>query len=449
LLLVEKHATYDASDVSPNQIGSSEHPQILVEPNAHHLLNVGDVAMLEVAVERLSALWPQASIQVITENPTRLHRFCPVARPVDAAGRRLWFEDHFLTYTFHRLAPAPLSERARELERLVRRRWPGAAERIIRARAALRRDDVAPLGEFLAAVSGADVVVSTGAGALTDAFAPLALSILDLLAMAKRNGAVTALLGHGLGPIDDRALLRRAREVVPSIDLITLREGRAGLPLLESLGVAPARVFVTGDDAVELAHRRARDGAPGQGLGVNLRVARYSGVDPATVAAVGEVVRAAASRHDADPVPIPISWHPGELDAAVIERLVGASSDVAEAAGVDVVDRVRGCRVVVTGSYHAAVFALAQGVPAVALTSSGYYDAKFLGLEDQFEDGLEIVRLDDSELAPRLSAAIDRAWKSAEEARPRLLRLAERQVEQGQAAYRRLHEIVSGAPDVS
>jgi polysaccharide pyruvyl transferase WcaK-like protein len=420
-----------------------------VEPNAHHLLNVGDVAMLEVAVERLSALWPEASIQVITENPERLHRFCPVARPVDAVGRRLWFEDHFFTYTFHRLAPAPLSGRAKDLERLVRRRLPGAAERIIRTRAALRRDDVAPLGEFLAAVSAADVVVSTGAGALNDAFAPLALSILDLLATAKRNGAVTALLGHGLGPIEDRTLLRRAQEVLPSIDLITLREGRAGLPLLESLGVAPARIVVTGDDAVELAYRKALDSAPGRGLGVNLRVARYSGVDPATVTAVGEVVRDAASRHKADPVPIPISWHPRESDAAVIESLLGASSDVADGAGTDVVDRVRRCRVVVTGSYHAAVFALAQGVPAVALTSSGYYDAKFLGLEDQFEDGLEIVRLDAGGFEPRLSAAIDRAWESAAEARPRLLRLAERQVKQGHAAYRRLHEIVSEATDAS
>lgn len=420
-----------------------------MEPNAHHLLNVGDVAMLEVAVDRLSALWPEASIQVITENPERLRRFCPVARPVDAAGRRLWFEDHFFTYTFHRLAPPTLSRRARELERRLRRRWPGAAERIIRARAALRRDDMAPLEEFLAAVSAADLVVSTGAGALTDAFAPLALSILDLLETAKRNGAVTALLGHGVGPIENRALLRRAREVLPSIDLITLREGRAGLPLLQSLGVAPARVFVTGDDAVELAHRRAGEGAAGRGLGVNLRVARYSGVDRATVAVVGAVIREAASRHDAHPVSIPISWHPRESDAAVIEGLVGASSDIAEAAGVDVVDRVRRCRVVVTGSYHAAVFALAQGVPAVALTSTGYYDAKFLGLEDQFEDGLEIVRLDDSELAPRLSAAIDSAWKSAGEVRPRLLRLAERQVKQGQAAYRHLYEIVSKPPGAS
>jgi polysaccharide pyruvyl transferase WcaK-like protein len=424
----------------------NEHLQILVEPNAHHLLNIGDVAMLEIAIERLVALWPKASIRVITENPERLRLYCPAAQPVDASGRQLWFEDHYFTHTFHRLAPTSLSGRAIELERLLRRRLPNVAEQIIRARAAVRRDDTAPLDEFLAAVSAADVVVSTGAGALTDAFAPLALSILDLLEIAKRNGAVTALLGHGVGPIDDRALLDRARAVLPSVDLITLREGKAGLPLLESLDVSRSRILVTGDDAVELAYRTTRDGPLGRGLGVNLRVARYSRVDSAMLAEVGAAIRDAASRHHADAVPVPISWHPREADAAVIAKLVRGSGEHADTARDDIFERIRQCRVVATGSYHAAVFALSQGVPAVALTNSDYYDAKFQGLQDQFEFGPQIVRLDDSQLALRLSAAIDEVWESAEEMRPRLLQRAERQVEQGRAAYRALRDIVSRAP---
>ena len=401
--------------------------------------------MLQIAVERLVRLWPDAVIHVITDDPARLEACCPGVRPVDAAGRRLWFEDAYFTHTLHRLAPEALSQRAAGLERLLRRRSPALAREIIRARAAVRGDDIAPLDEFLSAVSAADLVVSTGAGALTDVFAPLALSILDLLEMGNQNGAATALLGHGVGPIHDLVLLRRAREVLPSLDLITLREGRLGRPLLESLGVPAERIVVTGDDAVELAHRRAVDDDLGRGLGVNLRIARYSGVQPVMVASVGVVVREAALRHHAETVPIPISWHPREADAAVIERLVGArgepnATDMAHAA-----DRVRRCRVVVTGSYHAAVFALAQGVPAIGLTSSRYYDGKFVGLREQFEDDFPIVRLDDTAFAASLSAAIDHAWDSADEARPRLLRLAERQVEQGRAAYRRLHRIVAEA----
>lgn len=43
--------------------------RILVEPNAHHVLNVGDAAMLQVAVHRLYRLWPTATVEVLTESP--------------------------------------------------------------------------------------------------------------------------------------------------------------------------------------------------------------------------------------------------------------------------------------------------------------------------------------------------------------------------------------------
>ena len=121
------------------------------------------------------------------------------------------------------------------------------------------------------------MVVSTGAGLLTDDYARLAIDVLDMLDLAKRrHGAVTALLGHGIGPISNAALLRRAGEVLPTVDLITLREEVVGRPLLLSLGVEPDRIATTGDDALELAFRvepaptthRTR-------LGFNLRLARY------------------------------------------------------------------------------------------------------------------------------------------------------------------------------
>src|SRR6266540_6053953 len=162
-------------------------PRIVVEPNAHHLLNLGDVAMLQVAVDRLSALWPGSRIAVITEAPARLGQFCPAAVPLDASGRRLWFEDHYSTYALHRALPNSMSNRVLALERSFRRRWPGGVNRLIRMRAALRNDDTGPLDDFLTAVSTADLVVSTGAGALTDTFAPLALAVLDLLEGAKQT----------------------------------------------------------------------------------------------------------------------------------------------------------------------------------------------------------------------------------------------------------------------
>lgn len=143
---------------------------------------------------------------------------------------------------------------------------------------------------------------------------------------------------------------------------------------------------------------------------------------------------------------VPISYHPTEVDAAVNAALLGAPDGSAEEVGspLGVVDLIGRCRAVVTGSYHAAVFALAQGIPAVGLTGSAYYDAKFVGLADQFGDsGLWIVSLDQSDLSVRLASAVDEAWERADDVRPGLLEQAARQVESGRRAYRRLSELVA------
>jgi polysaccharide pyruvyl transferase WcaK-like protein len=401
--------------------------------------------MLQVAVRRLRSLWPESSIHVITDDPARLAACCPGTHPVAAAGRRLWFDSNPFTYTLQQIAPRPLSRRVLESGRFLRRRAPRAARRLVHARAALGRRDVGPLDEFLAAVHSADIVVSTGAGAFNDEFASLAISILDLLRMAGEAGAVTAVLGHGVGPITDAALLRRARQVLPQIDLVTLRERVVGQPLLASFGVPADRIHVTGDDAVELAYD-ARSGAAAGDLGFNLRMARYSHVEQRAAEAVAAVVRSAAKRHRCRLLSVPISHHPTEVDAAVNAALLGASDGPAGEVGtpLGVVDLVGRCRAVVTGSYHAAVFALAQGIPAVGLTGSAYYDAKFVGLADQFGDsGLWIVSLDHTDLSGRLASAVDEAWERADEVRPGLLEQAARQVESGRRAYRRLSELVA------
>ena len=400
----------------------SERPRILVEPNAHHLLNLGDVAMLQVAVGRLRSLWPEAPISVITDDPVRLATCCPGTHPVPAAGRRLWFDSSPFTYTLQHIAPRQLSRRVLESERVLRRRAPGAARRLVRARAALARNDVQPLDEFLQAVHTADIVVSSGAGAFNDEFASLAISILDLLRMAGQAGAVTAVLGHGVGPITDPMLLRRARQVLPHVDLVTLRERVAGRPLLASFGVPEDRILVTGDDAVELAYEAQSDGDAGY-LGFNLRMARYAHVDQRAADTVAAAVRGAAASHQCRLLSVPISHYPTEVDGAVNAALLGTPNELAEEVGTprDVVELIGRCRAVVTGSYHAAVFALAQGIPAVGLTASAYYDAKFVGLADQFGgSGLWIVstRPDQSIRSPRPGGGRSVVARRRPEARP-------------------------------
>src|SRR6516225_11420312 len=117
-----------------------------------------------------------------------------------------------------------------------------------------------------------------------------ATNLLETLALAVRCRRYVAMVGQGFGPLHIPKLVARARAVLPHIDFIGLREDRASLPLLLSLGVASDRVMTTGDDAIEMVYRLRRDSL-GEGLGVNVRVADYSGVDQSLLEPLRQVLR--------------------------------------------------------------------------------------------------------------------------------------------------------------
>jgi polysaccharide pyruvyl transferase WcaK-like protein len=99
--------------------------------------------------------------------------------------------------------------------------------------------------------------------------------------------------------------------------------------------------------------------------------------------------------------------------------------------------------VLVTGSYHAAVFALAQGIPAVCLALNPYYAQKFLGLADLFsEDGCVVVTRDSRGDISHLAERLTKAWETADEQRSGLLAAASAQVEAGRGAYERIRKLV-------
>ena len=110
----------------------------------------------------------------------------------------------------------------------------------------------------------------------------------------------------------------------------------------------------------------------------------------------------------------------------------------------DVVRQIGRCRSVVTGSYHAGVFALSQGIPIVAVTKSSYYDQKFAGLADQFGAGCHVVDLRVPGWPERLRSLVVAAHADADATRDQLLDAASHQVEQGRAAYARLAPLVRG-----
>jgi len=66
--------------------------RVLVEPSDYVLRNAGDIAMLRTAVSRLVQKWPNALIQVLSDEPDALQAFCPEVTPLLSAGRQYWLQ---------------------------------------------------------------------------------------------------------------------------------------------------------------------------------------------------------------------------------------------------------------------------------------------------------------------------------------------------------------------
>jgi colanic acid/amylovoran biosynthesis protein len=424
--------------------------KILVDSCSYNCQNVGDIAMLKVAVSRLRELWPSASISVITNTPERIARHCGDVETVPVRGRQLLLQARLLG-PVRRWLPGVTAEACERFEQRLVLRRPRLVSAVLRAKGALGGRSAGDVITFLDAVRQADLLVVNGAGILTDSFFESALGILATLEFAIRRGVPTALFGQGLGPITHPELRQRASDVLPLVTLIGVRESHASVPLLSSLGVNPANIAVTGDDAVELAFSalggRAQSGSQATKIGVNVRVAAYAEIESDMLSVLREALAVAARAHHARMIPIPIAHHGGGMDVATLRRLLAGLGDADGGASLDtpqlVIDRIGECRVVVTGSYHGAVFALAQGIPVVALVKSTYYANKMTGLAQQFGVGCELVRLDEDAVAERLGAAIDRAWADADGVRARLLGAATDQIERGRMAYARLRDIIA------
>ncbi|MGH9424172.1 MAG: polysaccharide pyruvyl transferase family protein [Thermoanaerobaculia bacterium] len=381
--------------------------RIFIEPGGYRWGNLGDTMMLEVALARLRSFWPDASIKVHCLNPERL-------RLLDA--------------------------RAEALDPSRIRAFPALAGRLPRSlRAMLPRAKA-----YLDAVRSADLVLLSGAGSLNDSFKEHALEVLETIELAMKAGAVTALMGQGIGPMKDATLRHRAATILPRVDLIALRESLAGLSLLQSMGVVPAEIKVTGDDAIALGYN-ARPPTLGSSLGVNVRSAFYSEVGGDLLSAIGNVVREAGERRNTAIVPIPISRYSGEDDLETVRRMMrdasfGEQADVGTTP--ELLPLVSQCRVVVAGSYHAAVLALSMGIPAVAIARSDYYIDKFRGLAGQFGPACRVELTSHPDFLARLRSAIDGAWESAGETREHLLRAAAQQIERSESAYRHVFDLV-------
>ncbi|MCF3940141.1 polysaccharide pyruvyl transferase family protein [Gordonia tangerina] len=413
--------------------------------------------MMQVTIDRLRERWPAARIAVLTDAPALLRAYFPNAEAITVGDKAPW-------------SPSTLVERAAViagpqwvgppmLAWLRARVWfpqkaRGARRRaLIRWRALIGDDTPAPptpprkpvtRGSF-AAVESASLLLVMGGGYLADVDAAQTRRVFNLIEHAHRHAVPVAMVGQGMGPLDDPVLRTRATEVLSVVDVIALREKLQGPVLLESLDVSSDRVSVTGDDAIELAYR-IRSVGLGAEIGLCLRVAGYSPISDDIQQTVGAVVRESARVRGAALAPLIIAEYRRQDRRSTLPLVRGYSPQTTPpgkyVAPEVVAERVSRCRVVVTGAYHLAVFALSQGIPVVALTASQYYDDKFLGLCDMFGGGMQVVDLREPNLEGVLSCAIAEAWDSASRVRESLRERARAQVDTSREGFERVYHLV-------
>lgn len=418
--------------------------RILVCPAAFKFTNMGDVAMLRVAVARLRELWPDASIAIFTDDAEGLRRHCGDVQPIPHDN---WFADHFiLGGRVHRRMPQALSRGLVAFKVAVHRRQRWLEESAIWFKLIMIGKDAKGFGRALQSVREATAIVISGCGGIGDNYPKLSRFILTTVEAGIRRGLPTAMFSHGLGPIRDERLWASAGSLLPLVDLIALREGSTGPSLLHEMGVDDSRTLVTGDDAIELAYAERTDRI-GSGVGVSMRVGAdtATGVEESVLDVLRPVIQEFARQHGAALIPVPISL---QRDPQSIDRVTEGFSRVERLeerldTPAAVSRQIGHCRIVVAGAYHATVFALAQGIPVVALAKSDYYVCKIRGLANMFGVGCEVINPEDDNVAGRLKESMDTLWNSAERVRGPLLERAADQIRRSREAYLRFGEIVA------
>lgn len=399
--------------------------KVFLQQGGHEFANLGDLAMLRVAVGRFREHFSGCDIAVLGTPDVDASRYVDHVSTIDVnciprlLGPGCLFGRH--------------SQGLGSSDSLLVTRYPFLMRGVV-LRHWIRGKPCAPLAKFIRTLMNADIVACAGGGYLADEFSFMVEWTAWLLLVAQRLGKRTALFGQGVGPLRNPRLRFLLGRVLRNVEVLGLREPIYSPHIAEELGVPRDKYVVTGDDAVELAYVAAK-ATMGRKLGVNLRRTKYAGTSQETENRVSRVISQITAILQTETVVVPIGFD--DRDHEVGARLGGRNHNCLDQLDVaDAICLASKCRVVITGSYHAAVFALGQGIPAVCVVASEYYRQKFNGLAALFNSGCIVVEANSMVFQTELLNSVVSVWNRAEELRPQLLLAAKAQIENSRSVYR-------------
>lgn len=257
-------------------------------------------------------------------------------------------------------------------------------------------DETTPLGRLNAAVLGVDAVLISGGGNMTSRFGHHIDERAALCRLARRHGKPIAVAAQTIGPDLTARERKLLAEIVTHAEAFAVRDDESYHLALE-LGCEPDRVHRVSDDAILLAGADLDDEAV---MRLALTGGRY--VAASFTADTGD---SGLGKHDyLDLVTNTLDQVAGDLDADVLLiPHIGALSGVVpqgdELSDASIVERSRTGRIralrpmtarvaaavtqrallSVSTRYHAAVFATAQGTPALGISLSKYSTIRMRG----------------------------------------------------------------------
>ncbi len=394
--------------------------KILVDHGSAH--NLGDTSMLEGAVTRLQALYPDHSLAVI-ERPllrTRLYDRAGIERyPVYNVARPLSFEGSTLRQQLERYTLAVSKrligrEAAKEHQPfgLLGSTFSGGAIQLAQ-----------PCGTYQSYIEPFEALHIVGGGNLTDTFN--VLPRLLLIRAFLDAGKPVVLTGQQIGPVRSSVLRDRMGRLLRRASFVGLREPTDSVQFCKGARIDPSRYALMGDDSFGMeacSDERTQSLLDKYGLrsghyvAVNVRVAKYAHEHEAHLRGVAELLDHLSDHLNLPFLVVPIAFNEADSDVVAgqaLASLTGRSTvhvfddpalSVAEAKGL-----LRHAYGAVGVSYHFCTFALSEGVPAVCIYAGDYYGQKARGLAAFWGDDRLSVYLGEHNVADT-SALLEEVW---------------------------------------
>ena len=262
----EASAAIGSSSAPPSTPAAAASPgPILLEHGAHGLSNMGDIAMLRVAVSRLRELFPGNPIYVAAYDADRLRRLVPEA----TCYHGKWSE----IFGVRTVLPAFCARDftyGRRLEKAVAFRFPRLYLKLLVWRHGRVHHE--GLGELDRLLQAAGLFVLSGGGFINGEFPRLAFGTVYLSSFAAAMGKRVAWFGQGIGPAYDARVKRMLRRLLPKLEVLTVRDAASLKAVRDEVPGASRPWVMAGDDALVMA-RAVAPLQQGDTLGFGVRVA--------------------------------------------------------------------------------------------------------------------------------------------------------------------------------